>query len=70
MFRINYGNGQVSGNFGSYSAAREAIVAQEGYSQRIGQSSAGAWIQEYIGDGEWGSAHMSADRKRPHVGAA
>lgn len=67
MFRINYGNGQVSGNFNSYTQAKREIVAQEDYSSRIGQSNAGAWIQEYVGEGEWSSAHMTPAKKRPHT---
>lgn len=67
MFRINYGNGQVSSTLASYAIAKREIIAQEDYSSRIGQSSASAWIQEYVGDGEWSSAHMSPEKKRPHT---
>lgn len=67
MFRINYGNGQVSTTFDSYAKASREIIAQDNYSSRIGQSSASSWIQEYMGDGEWSSAHMTPAKKRPHT---
>jgi len=48
MYRISYGNGQVSSNFKSYiEAARELIASRnEDYSGYYR-------IQHYIGDGEW-----------------
>lgn len=67
MFRINYGTGHVSNTLNSYAEAKREIIAQDDYSSKIGQSSASAWIQEYVGDGEWSSAHMSPAKKRPHT---
>lgn len=44
MYRVNYGNGQVSQTFKSLNAAR----------QELARLSCGfAYVQRYVGDGEW-----------------
>lgn len=52
MFRLNYGNGQVSGNFDTLKEANFALRRQKEYSARISQADS-TYIQRYIGDGEW-----------------
>jgi hypothetical protein len=52
MFRLNYGNGQVSRDLDTFKEAQYALRRQKEYSARIGQGDI-TYIQEYVGDGEW-----------------
>ena len=53
-FRINYGNGQVSGTFGSLSEAKRGLLAVIEIGGKIGGNLRGVRIQQYLGCGEWG----------------
>ena len=49
MFRLNYGNGQISRNIDTLSEAQYALKRQKEYSARINQSD-NTYIQKYVGD--------------------
>jgi hypothetical protein len=49
MFRLNYGNGQVSRNIDTKKEAQFALRRQKEYSARINQSD-NTYIQEYVGE--------------------
>lgn len=53
MYRLHYGNGQVSDRIASKSEALRQYWRQRQYDADIGQSSAGLRIMRYEGDGEW-----------------
>lgn len=52
MFRLNYGNGQVSNSIDNLREAQHALRCQQEYSTRIKESDK-TYIQKYTGDGEW-----------------
>jgi hypothetical protein len=66
-YRISYGNGQVSETFGSYAAARTALMHQVEFDRKCGSSSASLRIQLYDGDGEWVGLGKAG---RPHLEAS
>lgn len=49
MYRLNYGNGQVSRNLDSLKEARFALRRQKEYSERISEPDS-TYIQKYVGD--------------------
>lgn len=48
MYRINYGNGQVSNTFSNKSAAMRAMESVDNHG--------GMSVQKYVGDGMWARA--------------
>jgi hypothetical protein len=64
MFRIYYGNGQVSGTFETVEAAVRELAQIEG--------NGGMRVQRYLGDGEWRSlsdSQLLSARRRAAVAA-
>lgn len=55
MYRISYGNGQVSETFKNLKEAIKEMNMQKEYSRRIGQTAFICYlsIQKYIGAGDW-----------------
>jgi hypothetical protein len=52
-YRMNYGNGQVSRNYPTLKAVREAKQADDAFALRVGESNARTRIQKYVGADEW-----------------
>lgn len=63
IYRVNFGNGQVTNSFNSRQSAINYMKAQREYDRdrSYGQSSNGMFLQKYEGDGEWSTVNLKLD---------
>jgi hypothetical protein len=67
VYRINYNQGQVSKTFDTHKEASREIIAQSLWASNAGQSIGSAFIQKYMGEGEWSAVGLTSKQKYPHL---